>query len=247
VSALNDHFFDGQHREVWRRLVPAGLTGAETDFIEQVAGLAPGDQVLDLMCGFGRHSLELARRGYRVTAVDNSAPYVDEVRTAAQAEQLPIEAECKSVLEWHPRQSYAAVILMGNSFTFFDVEGTRRLFALVAAALKPGARFLVNTWMIGEIAYRHFREREWHEVEGYKYLISHRFFQQPARIESEHVLVTESGIVETTRAIDYIYTINELETLLAETGLRFEAIYSTPRRRPFQLGDTQAYISAVKL
>ncbi|MBM4049039.1 MAG: class I SAM-dependent methyltransferase, partial [Planctomycetes bacterium] len=43
--------------------------GGEVDSMLALAKLAPGAAVLDLACGPGRHSLELARRGFKVTAV----------------------------------------------------------------------------------------------------------------------------------------------------------------------------------
>jgi ubiquinone/menaquinone biosynthesis C-methylase UbiE len=42
-------------------------------------GLRPGDRVLDLGCGFGRHAFEAARRGARVVAVDRGDVELKEV------------------------------------------------------------------------------------------------------------------------------------------------------------------------
>jgi cyclopropane fatty-acyl-phospholipid synthase-like methyltransferase len=89
---INDNFFKGRYKEVWRKLIPPGLSEAECSFIEEVAGLQPSDNVLDLMCGYGRHALELARRGYQITAVDNLIEYIDEISSVAAAANLPVEA-----------------------------------------------------------------------------------------------------------------------------------------------------------
>jgi 2-polyprenyl-3-methyl-5-hydroxy-6-metoxy-1,4-benzoquinol methylase len=50
-----------------------------------------GATVLDLACGPGRHSLELARRGYQVTGVDRTTEYLEEARARAKLEDLAIE------------------------------------------------------------------------------------------------------------------------------------------------------------
>ncbi|WP_165871440.1 SAM-dependent methyltransferase [Flaviaesturariibacter flavus] len=242
MNQLNDQFFAGQYREVWRRTIPAGLTEAECDFILDASGAAPGAPVLDLLCGYGRHALELARRGYPVTAVDNSEPYIDEIRAAAAAEGLPVTAVCAPVQHWAPEGRYAMVICMGNSFAFFDAAGTRVLLQRIAASLEPGGTLIINSWMIAEIALHHFKAREWHELEGYKYLIANEYHLQPARIHSEHTLISAAGGVETIRGVDYIFSLSELESFFGEAGLRLEAIYSTPRKRPFRLGDGRAYL-----
>ncbi|RYY84660.1 MAG: class I SAM-dependent methyltransferase [Chitinophagaceae bacterium] len=244
MNQLNDQFFAGCYREVWRRTIPAGLTEAECDFILDVSGGTAPDTVLDLLCGYGRHALELARRGCTVTAVDNSAPYIEEVRAAAEAEGLPVTAVCATVQDFTPSGRFGTVICMGNSFAFFDAAGTRQLLNRIAAALEPGGTLVINSWMIAEIALHHFKTREWHELEGYKYLIANEYHLQPSRIHSEHTLISTDGDVETIRGVDYIFSLAELEGFFAEAGLALEAVYSTPRKRPFRLGDGRAYIVA---
>jgi SAM-dependent methyltransferase len=246
LNQLNDQFFAGQYREVWRRTIPAGLTEAEADFILDVCAPAPGAPLLDLLCGYGRHALEIARRGHPVTAVDNSAPYIAEIESAARGENLPVTAVCAPVQDWIPDRSYAAVICMGNSFAFFDRAGTQGLLHKIAAALEPGGRLVINSWMIAEIALHHFKAREWHQLEGYRYLIASEYQLRPARISSEHTLINDEGSIETIQGVDYIFSLSELEGLMEEAGLKLDAVYSTPRKRPFRLGDGRAYIVATR-
>jgi len=47
--------------------------------------------VLELACGPGRHALEFARRGYRVTGVDRTARYLETAREKAGEEGLDVE------------------------------------------------------------------------------------------------------------------------------------------------------------
>lgn len=66
-------------------------TQDQVKFIVEVADLAPGAVILDLCCGYGRHSVELARRGYRVVGVDISEPSLDLARTAAADAGVRVE------------------------------------------------------------------------------------------------------------------------------------------------------------
>ena len=165
---INDRFFEGHYQEVWRKLIPPGLSEAECSFIEDVAGLQKEDTVLDLMCGYGRHALELARRGYHVTAIDNLQTYIDEIQTTATTENLPVAAIASGALQAPLEQTYKAILCMGNSFAFFDRTDALALLNKVSSHLASGGTFIINTWMIAEIAIKHFQEREWYYVDDYK-------------------------------------------------------------------------------
>ncbi len=66
-------------------------TEAEVDFVVAALGLKGRERVLDLACGFGRHSLELARRGYSVVGADYSKGLIDDALTSATCEALPVD------------------------------------------------------------------------------------------------------------------------------------------------------------
>ena len=69
------------------RTHPTALLARWADRLE-VAGAAP--RVIDVACGSGRNTLFLARRGWRVDAVDISAVALERIRAAAAAEALPV-------------------------------------------------------------------------------------------------------------------------------------------------------------
>src|SRR5687768_11536522 len=143
---INNSFFDGYYKEIWRHIFPEKTTLAEVDFIISDGKLIPGNSVLDMMCGYGRHSLELARRGLKVTAVDNLPDYINEIREKAGIENLPVESICTDALEMQIDKEYDAVLCMGNSLQFFNEENTLQLLSTISEHLKPGGRLFINTW-----------------------------------------------------------------------------------------------------
>jgi len=72
-------FFDG-HAPEYEQNCFTKNTVTEVDFLVDELGLAPGHTVLDVGCGTGRHAIELARRGYKVTGIDVSAGMIEEAR-----------------------------------------------------------------------------------------------------------------------------------------------------------------------
>jgi hypothetical protein len=142
--------------------------------------------------------------------------------------------------------TFDVAICMGNSFSFFSKEEAQEILYTISAHLHTGGCFIINTWMLGEIAIRHFKEKEWFYAGEYKYLHDCRYLFNPSRIESEHTIVSPDGHAETFKGVDYIFTLPELEELLLEAGLVVGGVFSTPRKKPFKMGDTRAYITAYK-
>ena len=118
---------------------------------------------------------------------------------------------------------------------------------MIAAHLKSGGYFFINTWMLAEIAFNSFREKAWTDVGDLKFITESKYFFQPSRIETDHLILAPDGKIETKKAVDYIYSIAETEQLLNEAGFVMKDVYSVPGRRKFTLGEVRAYIIAEKV
>jgi SAM-dependent methyltransferase len=244
---INDEFFKGLYKEVWRKEIPNGLTEAEVDFVEEIGGLKQGDHVLDLMCGYGRHALELGKRGYKITAIDNSEAYINEIAKKAETQDLKISAFEGDISKLTYPDSADMVINMGNSLGFFNAGVVSAIFEKIASCLKQNGVFLINSWMIGEIAIKNFQERSWHYIDEYKFIQESQYLFHPTRIETNYTILAPTGEVENLKGIDYIFSFAELGTMLNKAGLKIEEVYSTPRKRKYRFGETRAYIVARKL
>lgn len=244
---INNTFFEGSYKHAWKQIIPSGLTEAEVDFIQEIAGLQSGDKILDFMCGYGRHALELGKRGIQVTAIDNLQDYVDEINTKSREEGLPVHAIQNDILHTKLSNNFNAAICMGNSFAFFDKQDAIAILKNISAHLKPGGTLIINSWMIAEIAIKYFKERDWHYAGNYKCLLEYRYCFSPSRIESEQTIIAPDGTVETVKGIDYIFTLDELEEMFSKAGLKTKELYSTPRKRKFTLGDGRIYIVVTKI
>jgi len=246
LENINDNFFDGHYKEIWKNIIPEVLTVKEVDFMISYFGLQPGSTVLDLMCGYGRHVLALGRKGIAVTAVDNLAAYLEEIKTAVAAENLPVKTIQQNVVDYIPDSMFDLVICMGNSLNFFNAAAVQKIFAAVSAGLKPGGHLLINSWTIAEIIFRNFKESSEGDFGGLKLETRMKMLFQPARTEAESTFTTPGGETETKTGIDYIYSLNEMESMLLGAGLSLKKVYSIPGRKEFTLGEPRAYLVAEK-
>ncbi|MBS1918940.1 MAG: class I SAM-dependent methyltransferase [Bacteroidetes bacterium] len=243
---VNDIYFDGYYKEIWRAFIPSELTAKESDFMAQYFNLTSESRVLDLMCGYGRHALALSKKGIHVTAVDNLSDYIIEIKKNAEQEQLPLTAIRADIIRYEPEGQYDLAICMGNSFNFFEAYHAQNIITMVAAHLKPGGHFLINTWTLAEIVIKYFKDRYWSEINGIKFLTESKFLFHPTRMETESIMIAQDGKTETKTGVDYIYSLSEMEVMLKNAGLTLEATYTVPGKKHFSLGDARAYLIARK-
>jgi cyclopropane fatty-acyl-phospholipid synthase-like methyltransferase len=246
-SNINSNFFFSSYKDVWKKTIPTGLTEAEVDFLQEIARLNEKSHVLDIMCGYGRHSLELARRGIRVTAVDNLAEYIDEIKDTAIRENLVVNAIHGDVLDTSLTEFYDLAVCMGNSFAFFNRKQTIDILKNISRHLKSEGLCVIHSEAIAEIAIKQFRERDWFYVDSYKCIFEFKYSSFPSRIEFEQTIISADGTTERLQGIDYIYTLDDMEEMFSEAGFKTKQLFSTPRKKKFALGDSRIYIVAEKI
>lgn len=137
-------------------------TCSQVDFLVEALGIREGARVLDLACGFGRHAIELARRGCQVVGIDITSDYVAEARRQAQAEGLVAEFHCMDVREVSYRGEFDIVLNMADGAIGYleDDAENERIFEVAARALKPGGRYLIDICN-ADYARKHFPLRNW--------------------------------------------------------------------------------------
>jgi SAM-dependent methyltransferase len=139
-------------------------TAPEIDRLEALLELRPPLRILDLGCGQGRHSIELARRRYEVTAIDIS-PYLLEVAKRRASEAGVQVRWIEGDMRRPPAgEEFDLALSLFTSFGYFDSEAENQAVLQAAAgALKSGGRLVIEV-LHGDRAIALFREREWFTV-----------------------------------------------------------------------------------
>jgi SAM-dependent methyltransferase len=244
MDNVNDIYFDGFYKDIWRSIIPEELTVKEADFMMQYFGLKESSKVLDIMCGYGRHAIALAKRGIDVTAVDNLDDYISEINKSVKENNLSIKAVKADIMQYEPEGNYDLALCMGNSLNFFNPEDAHRLLVKINTHLKPGGYLFINTWSLAEISIRNFTAKSWSDVGELKYITDSKYLFHPTRIEFDSIFLAPDGRMEKKKAVDYIFSVAEMEGLLNSTGFNLKEIYSIPGKKKFTLGEPRAYIVA---
>lgn len=139
-------------------------TVQQVEDLVALLGLRPGQRVLDLCCGQGRHAIELARRGFRVTGVDRTEAFIQQAEQQSKAEGLEIEWLVDDVRRFARPGAFDAALCLGQSFSYFDTrEDDERFVRLAFDSLVPGGPFVLEADG-KELMARTLEPRQWWEL-----------------------------------------------------------------------------------
>jgi 2-polyprenyl-3-methyl-5-hydroxy-6-metoxy-1,4-benzoquinol methylase len=122
-------------------------TIGECDFIEQEISYNKKTKILDLGCGTGRHSRELARRGYKVTGVDLSESQLNRAKQLAEKDRLTIDFQIQDArnLTFHNEFDLVIMLCEGGFPLMETDEMNFRILQNAARALKENGKFIFTT------------------------------------------------------------------------------------------------------
>jgi SAM-dependent methyltransferase len=206
--------------------------------------LTPGDAVLDLGCGPGLYTTQLALRGLNVTGVDISRRSIDYARQHARAHQLEVAYRCENYLALADRACYNAALLIYGDFCTFNPAQRQRLLANVRRALKPRGRFALD---VSTPAHRrrHTLHNRWYVADsGFWRPGPHLVLEQDFDYPDQHVHLDQYIVIEPHGAITLYrnwfqdYTIDAITAELRAAGFAVHGLWSDLAGTPIT-GDSE--------
>jgi SAM-dependent methyltransferase len=194
-------------------------TQSEVQFAVTQLHLRPGNQVLDLGCGWGRHSLELAAFGLRVTGLDLSRDLLRLARFSARRFNLPVDWVEADLANAPLRGPFDAIAqFCGNFMTWFaSSEETLDVLWHMANLLRPGGRLLFGTddWQ-PELPQR---AQQWDEWDGGAAIYRQRFDRRQRIAHSQTVIFGPEHQRREYRRQTWWPSPCDMERLFAQAGL----------------------------
>ena len=181
-------------------------------------------KILDMQCGFGRISAELARYGFSVTGVDITDSYLKAAKEDAEYENLNIEYIKSDSRNFTRPNYFDTAVILYNSFGFFsDQNDDKLVICNLFESLKNNGTIIIEN-LGKEIAVRDYVENDWFERAGYKVLTEYQILDSWEYLKNRWILVKDGEEYEKT-FIQRMYSATELKSLLLETGFKNIEIY----------------------
>jgi SAM-dependent methyltransferase len=231
-----EDFFDQTLLDFWQSAIPAETIGQVCDFLERKFALPRAADILDIACGYGPHSLELARRGYTLTGVDLSPAFLAEAARRSSAERLPVTWTRESMHRISYSGEFDAAFCWGNSFGYLDPPATHEFIRAVAGALRPGATFILETGAVAESALPAFREDTWDALGRWIALERHSYTLAESRLDVRFLLIGDGSILIDRNYTQHVHSCGEIVRMLAAAGLETLDLYGTVDETPYGLG-----------
>ena len=196
----------------------------EIDGVIELLDIEKGAKILDLCCGIGRHSLELARRGYSVVGVDLTEEYLAKACKQADSEGLNIEFIKSDMRHFCQIENFDAAINMFTAFGYFqDDTENKRVLANLYCSLRKGGKLVID--VAGkEVVARIWQERDWHEQDGGIFLRESKMSQNWSWHENKWMML-KNGKLQEFGFAHRIYSAVELSGLLTDCGFSSVDIY----------------------
>ncbi|MEF9425707.1 MAG: methyltransferase domain-containing protein, partial [Candidatus Mariimomonas ferrooxydans] len=199
------------------------ITLQEVAMLAEILKLSPHDKILDLCCGQGRHSIELARRGFlNIDGLDRSHYLIQKAKAQVKKEGLNVrfrEGDARK-LPYEP-DTFDIVMIMGNSFGYFEtIQDDMRVLKGVFRVLKPWGRFLIDV-ADGKYLGEQFDPRSWEWIDKKHFVCRERSLSlDKQRLISREVIThVEKGVIADQFYAVRLYTRENLCELLTTAGL----------------------------
>jgi SAM-dependent methyltransferase len=225
-------------REAWPAISQAVETAEDAanavDWILGQTALAPGARVLDAPCGFGRHSVELARRGFHVTGVDFNETELARAREAAAKAGVHLRLVGQDMRDMEFFSEFELAVNLFSSIGYFSDDEDRMLLDRFWRALAPEGVFVLDTRNRDQVV-RSLPPEERRRQAGWTLLTENTFDPVTSRWRArwwrvekrQRTLVGESDI--------RLYSAHELRAMLRPERWRSVELFGDLDGTPFSL------------
>jgi ubiquinone/menaquinone biosynthesis C-methylase UbiE len=240
-------FFGEHYMKEYSHELPSERTKLETDFIEKVLKLRKGAKILDLGCGHGRHSVELAKRGFKVTGQDLNSYFLKLAEESSKNLKVNVRWIKSDMRKIPFTNEFNTVLNLFTAFGYLETdEEDEKVMKQISNALKPRGKFLMDVSNRDRII-RNYIEKDWTVLPDSTIELTEKKYD-PVRGGHEDIRTylypdgTKKKFVLWVR----MYTITEITAMMKRAGLVFKEAYGDYNFTPYNSRSRRCIILAQK-
>jgi len=217
-----EHFFGEAYLRTVRTATPKEVA-AECDIIERALRIPLRSRVLDVGCGLGVQTVELASRGYHLVGLDISATMVSRAYDEAEDRGLRIDFIRGDMRDATFEDPFDALLCWGTTFGYFSEEENELAVRQFHRALRPSGILLIEVvnrdFMIGSQP-----NQVWFEVDGAVCMEETDFDYETSRLRVKRRVASHSGQQNDRHYSIRLYALHEIRALLERNGFHVDEV-----------------------
>ena len=207
------------------------ITSEEIDHFLKLLDIKSDDSILDLCCGQGRHTIELASRGFtNIEGLDRSRYLIKKSRLTSKKKGLNCrfrEGDARN-LPYKP-DSFNVVLILGNSFGYFEsISDDLKVLKEIFKTLKPWGKVFIDL-ADGEYLKTHFQPRSWEWIDKTLFVCRERSLSLDKQrlISREVINHTNKGVLVDQFYAERLYSEEMISDLLINAGFSDISFHGT--------------------
>jgi|SRR3989344_1871716 len=251
------YLFDQKYLDTYLTMFSKTRTREEVTFIIKVTHLKRDKKILDLACGFGRHSIEFGKKGFKVTGLDYSRFLLKKAGADAKKAHVKIKFIRGDMRKLASQGNFDLVTSLFTSFGYFSQKDNLGVLKRIHKSLKSGGQLFLDVINADAVKKRFLKEgiKEKHskllKIEQVimmgKFLVNEIecFDQAKGEIRNHREWRDKDKKKEYNYYLK-VYTAKQYKKMLNDAGFKTKHIWSDFKGKPYKINATRIRILAEK-
>ncbi|MDZ5723283.1 class I SAM-dependent methyltransferase, partial [Bacillus sp. SXabc123] len=210
----------------------SGFIDETVDFINKVAPVEKYKKIIDLGCGPGLYSQNLAMKGYDVVGVDFNKKSIEYAISEAKKRDLSIDYWNEDITNIEIENEFDLALLIYQIYCVFSPENRKKILSNVHRGLKSGGLVLLD--VLSETSYEKFPQnlmwslsRKENSFSDKKFLSLYASIKYPNKVTlAKNILVFGNGEIVNYNYWNQHFSIESLEKEVNDAGFTLEKVYA---------------------
>ncbi|MGM0867605.1 MAG: class I SAM-dependent methyltransferase [Bacillota bacterium] len=202
------------------------------DFINKIAPLEKYKKVIDLGCGPGLYSQNLAKKGYDVVGVDFNQKSIEYAISEAQKKDLSIDYRNEDITKLEIENEFDLALLIYQIYGVFSQENRKKILSNIHRGLRPGGLVLLD--VLSETSYEKFEQNLMWRLSGKgdlfsdkEHLTLYASLKYPNKVTlAKNVIVFDDGKLVNYNYWNQTFSIEDLEKEVNDVGFTLKQVYA---------------------